>query len=62
MELSLGVYGVQGGIHALVRALVGVAERLGVSFAYGQEVRRVLVRQAGVEGVVGVVWVVGGCR
>jgi phytoene desaturase len=51
VELGLGVYGVEGGIHALVRALVRVAEGLGVRFRYGVEVVGLIADAHGVRGV-----------
>lgn len=41
VELGLGVHGVRGGIHALVRALAKVAIRCGVDIRYGTPVRRI---------------------
>ncbi len=41
VELGLGGYGVQGGIAALVRALVRVGERVGVRYHYGRPVQRI---------------------
>jgi phytoene desaturase len=46
VELGLGVFGVHGGIYALVRALVRVAERLGVQVLCNEPVERIEV-QAG---------------
>jgi phytoene dehydrogenase-like protein len=52
VELALGGFGVEGGIGALVRALVGLAEDLGVAFAYGAPVDGlVLDRDGAVRGV-----------
>ena len=44
VELALGGHGVEGGIAALVRALVALAERLGVVFEYGRAARKITVR------------------
>lgn len=46
VELTLGCYGVEGGMYALVRALVRVAERLGVELRCGEPVARI-TREAG---------------
>lgn len=51
VELGLGGYGIAGGIHALVRALVGVAEGLGVEFAYDTPVRGIALERGRVVGV-----------
>lgn len=56
VELGLGGYGVRGGVHAIVRALVRVAERLGVAITCGRPVTRIRVageRVAGVETAAG---------
>ena len=52
VELALGGFGIDGGVGALVAALVALAERLGVGFEYGRPVRKILVaggRATGVE-------------
>jgi 1-hydroxycarotenoid 3,4-desaturase len=52
VELALGGFGVGGGIHALVEALLGAATRLGVRVHLSRPVRRILVeggRAVGVE-------------
>lgn len=41
VELSLGGYGVEGGMYQIVRALVRAAERLGVRFHYGAAVEHI---------------------
>ena len=51
VELGLGGYGVRGGVYAIVRALVRVAERLGVVFHAGTPVTRVRVSGGRVVGV-----------
>jgi phytoene desaturase len=51
VELGIGVYGVQGGIYALVRALVRVAERLGVQILCDEPVHRL---EPGMHGIAGV--------
>lgn len=51
VELALGGWGVEGGIAALVRALVRAAEQLGVVFRYHAPVRRLLVEGGAVAGV-----------
>jgi phytoene desaturase len=51
VELGLGVHGVVGGIGALVRGLVDVAERLGVRFAYGADVAAIRVERGRAVGV-----------
>lgn len=43
VELALGGYGVEGGISALVGALVRTAERLGVRFRFGERAEQVVV-------------------
>lgn len=51
VELGLGGFGVKGGIHELVRALVRVAERRGVTFRFDEPVREVLFAGKRVTGV-----------
>jgi 1-hydroxycarotenoid 3,4-desaturase len=51
VELGLGVWGVDGGLHGLARALERVARRLGVRFRYGTPVRQVLHHDGAVTGV-----------
>lgn len=51
VELTLGGFGVEGGIHALVRALAGVAERLGVELRHDAHVARILVEGGRTRGV-----------
>jgi 1-hydroxycarotenoid 3,4-desaturase len=51
VELSLGGYGVQGGIHALVAALVDAVEAHGGVIEYGTVVERVLVDSGVAVGV-----------
>jgi phytoene dehydrogenase-like protein len=50
VDLALGGLGVRGGIAALVRALVRVAERFGVRFEYGAWVERIEGRGVWVGG------------
>ncbi len=51
VELSLGGYGVKGGIHALIDALVAVIESRGGVVECGVAVRRVLVEHGAAVGV-----------
>lgn len=51
VELGLGGVGVRGGIYAIVRALVRVAERLGVTFTFDAPVTRIRVDAGRVVGV-----------
>ncbi len=51
VELGLGGYGVQGGIAALVRALVRIGERLGVRYHYGRRVQRIETSNGCITGV-----------
>lgn len=51
VELALGGFGVAGGMHELVRALVRVAGRLGVEWAFGTPVARVAIEGRVVRGV-----------
>ena len=51
VELSLGGYGVQGGIRALVAALVGAIEAHGGVIEYGTVVERVLIDSGAAVGV-----------
>ncbi|MFN7143237.1 MAG: phytoene desaturase family protein [Myxococcota bacterium] len=51
VELGLGGVGVRGGVYAIVRALVRVAQRLGVSFRYDAPVTRIRVGAGRVVGV-----------
>lgn len=59
VELSLGGYGVEGGIHALVTALVDALEAHGGVIEYGTDVERVLVES---DSAVGVALAGGGTR
>ena len=52
VELSLGGYGVQGGIHALVQAMVTAIEARGGIIECGSVVERVLVESGAAVGVV----------
>ena len=51
VELTLGGFGVVGGMAALARALADVATKLGVVFEGGVDVERVVVGKDGVRGV-----------
>lgn len=51
VELGLGGYGVEGGIEALVAALVRTADRLGVGFRFGERVERVRIEGGRATGV-----------
>lgn len=51
VEIGLGVYAVQGGIHALVDALVHAATRLGVRFRFGERVASIAVQHRRVTGL-----------
>src|SRR5690606_5944206 len=51
VELSLGGFGVEGGMIELVRALSRAASRVGVEFCLDAEVERVLVEERAVTGV-----------
>ena len=51
-ELGLGVYHLEGGMHALVRALVDAAERLGVETRLAEPVERLRLRGGRVDEVV----------
>ncbi len=51
VELALGGYGVEGGIAALVEAMVRCARRMGVEFAFETPVRSIDVRKGRVAGV-----------
>ena len=51
VELSLGGYGVQGGIHALVRELVAAIEARGGVIEYEAAVERLVVRDGAAVGV-----------
>ena len=51
VELALGGWGVEGGIGALVRALVCAAERVGVTFRFGAPVDELLLDGRTVRGV-----------
>ena len=46
-----GVWRVEGGMHALARGVAGLAERLGVRFSYGAEVRRIEIQSGRVVAV-----------
>ena len=51
VELSLGGYGIEGGIHALVTALVDAVEANGGVVEYGTPVERILVESGAAVGV-----------
>lgn len=51
VELTLGCYGVQGGMYELARALERVAQRQGVTIHVGTPVRGIVTRDGGVDGV-----------
>jgi len=51
VELALGGFGVEGGIHVLVAQLVAAAERLGVEFQWSSPVTRLDVDSGRVRGV-----------
>ncbi len=51
VELALGGWGVEGGIGALIEALVRAAENLGVVFRYGEPVRELLLERGAARGV-----------
>lgn len=51
VELTLGGYGVRGGLHALALALQRAAESVGVEFAFGVAVEEVLASGGRVAGV-----------
>jgi 1-hydroxycarotenoid 3,4-desaturase len=51
VELALGGYGVQGGMQALVEALVRCATRLGVRLQLGTPVREIVLEGGAVAGV-----------
>lgn len=52
VELALGGFGVEGGMASIVRALVSVAESLGVLFHYDSPVERILLNDGRACGVV----------
>jgi len=51
VELSLGGFGIEGGIYALVRALARVAERLGVTIETGARVTGIRAPRGRIESV-----------
>jgi phytoene desaturase len=51
VELALGGYGIQGGVAALIAALVATCRRLGVDLRYGAPVHRVVTVNNQVTGV-----------
>lgn len=51
VELALGGYGVEGGIQALIQAMVRVAQGLGVTLTASTPVRRILVEGGAAVGV-----------
>lgn len=51
VELAIGGFGVKGGLHELVRALVRVAERAGAEIQYGAPVTEIVVQSKTVTGV-----------
>jgi 1-hydroxycarotenoid 3,4-desaturase len=52
VELGLGAYGVQGGMHQVARALEQVAIRNGAEFRYDSKVANILSQKGQVSGVV----------
>jgi 1-hydroxycarotenoid 3,4-desaturase len=52
VELALGGFGVEGGMFALVQALMRAATKLGVEFRFSSPVERVQVERGSVQGVV----------
>ncbi len=52
VEISLGGYGVAGGMAAIARAFERVAKRLGVTFRYNTRVAHITVENSSVRGVV----------
>ncbi|MBK8341780.1 MAG: phytoene desaturase [Flavobacteriales bacterium] len=50
-ELALGSFSAKGGMHAVVKALVALAERQGVAFRFNTRVERILVERGHVRGV-----------
>ncbi|MBK7754221.1 MAG: phytoene desaturase [Flavobacteriales bacterium] len=50
-ELALGSYSAKGGMHAVVRALVALAQRQGVEFRFNTRVERIVVERGEVRGV-----------
>lgn len=46
-DLSLGTWYPQGGMHQIIKAMVSLAEELGVSFEYNAEVEEILVNSKG---------------
>lgn len=51
VELGLGAWGIQGGMHALAKALAKAAAGLGVTFHYGQPIDGIDIQQGRVRGV-----------
>lgn len=51
VELGLGGYGVEGGIHALVQRIVARAEHMGVRFHFNAKVDQILTRRGRVQGL-----------
>ncbi|MEM7674476.1 MAG: phytoene desaturase family protein [Myxococcota bacterium] len=51
VELALGGFGIQGGIGALIDALVAAAERIGVRFHFGNPIEKILVENGRVAGI-----------
>ncbi|MFY0599493.1 MAG: phytoene desaturase [Cyclobacteriaceae bacterium] len=51
LEMSMGAYFPQGGMHSITQVLVGLAERLGVRFHYNSSVEEILVDQNRAVGI-----------
>lgn len=51
VELAAGAYGVEGGLHALARAIAALAERRGATLALGQPVAAITTDRGRVTGV-----------
>lgn len=52
VEVSLGSFFAKGGMHAIIRALHGLAVRQGVSFRFGKPVERIVVERGRAKGIV----------
>lgn len=51
LEISIGAYFPQGGMHSITQSLVGLAERCGVKFFYETPVERILVEKGKAVGL-----------
>lgn len=52
VELALGGFGVQGGIHTIISTLVDCAQKLGVRFHFNTHVQKIILEKKIVKGII----------